>query len=108
MTDPVALLEELAKRWRALNFEICGEQGHGDESLQMCTHDLESAIALMRAPVGGDPEKGHNDPSWRLFDRVDFALRDAGFDLDLASSIAARAEDFYGDDYAAMQAKGAK
>lgn len=52
MTDPVALLEELAKKWKALNFEICGEQGHGDESLQMCTHDLEAAIALMRAPVG--------------------------------------------------------
>lgn len=39
-----------------------------------------------RQPV--DPERGHIDPSWSLHDRVEFALRDAGFDLDEAAFVA--------------------
>ncbi len=35
-----------------------------------------------------DPERGHIDPSWPLHDRVEFALRDAGFDLDEAAFVA--------------------
>lgn len=46
---------------------------------------LAEAIAA-RQPV--DPEHGHIDPNWSLHDRVEFALRDAGFDLDEAAFVA--------------------
>jgi len=45
----------------------------------------------------GDPEHGRIDPSWRLHDRVEFALRDAGFDLDEAAFVAEAASVAKGD-----------
>ncbi len=50
---------------------------------------LKAALAA-RQPV--DPERGHIDPSWSLHDRVEFALRDAGFDLDEAAFVAEAAD----------------
>lgn len=43
------------------------------------------------APVNAatvDPEHGRIDPSWSLHDRIEFALRDTGFDLDEAAFVA--------------------
>lgn len=45
----------------------------------------------------GDPEHGRIDPSWSLHDRVEFALRDAGFDLDEAAFVAEAASVANGD-----------
>lgn len=63
------------------------------QGVRLFTEDqMREAIELCRAaPAGGELERGKIDPSWSLFDRVDFALRDAGFDLDEASNIAALA-----------------
>lgn len=45
----------------------------------------------------GDPEHGRIDPSWSLHDRVEFALRDAGFGLDEAAFVAEAASVANGD-----------
>ncbi|WP_372483807.1 hypothetical protein AB9H29_12215 [Stenotrophomonas sepilia] len=48
--------------------------------------DLPDLFEMGRQPA--DQECGHIDPSWSLHDRVEFALRDAGFDLDEAAFVA--------------------
>lgn len=49
-------------------------------------------VGAPQPPAAAKP--GRIDPSWTLHDRVEFALRDAGFDLDEASHIAALAAAF--------------
>ena len=58
---------------------------------------LDRLIELIDASPKGDPEHGRIDPSWSLHDRVEFALRDAGFDLDEAAFVAEAASVANGD-----------
>lgn len=73
---------------------IRGEKGFAEPcdyyftSKQM--RDYARTALAASQPV--DPERGHIDPSWSLHDRVEFALRDAGFDLDEAAFVAEAAD----------------
>ncbi|KAB7765364.1 hypothetical protein CEK68_11720 [Xanthomonas sp. LMG 12461] len=58
------------------------ELGELSPEMDKCLRDGVEALAA-RQPV---------DPAWSLHDRVEFALRDAGFDLSEASRIAAAAD----------------
>ncbi len=62
----------------------------------MARSDALRATRVIRAALAArqpaDPERGHIDPSWSLHDRVEFALRDAGFDLDEAAFVAEAAD----------------
>ncbi len=80
---------------------MVGAQGH---SPPPTGHWLEpfwlaarSDSTLIDASPKGDPEHGRIDPSWSLHDRVEFALRDAGFDLDEAAFVAEAASVANGD-----------
>lgn len=60
----------------------------------------DAAPVADRTEAGADGEKGVNNPEWPLLDRVEFALRDAGFDYDEAfriAHLAARPQDASGD-----------
>jgi hypothetical protein len=62
--------------------------------------DLLREYLLARTEAGADGEKGVNNHEWPLLDRVEFALRDAGFDYDEAfriAHLAAHPQDASGD-----------
>lgn len=58
MTDPVAVLEELAKKWRHEANEIRMKWGYEEracasaDATELAASELDAAIAMMRAPVG--------------------------------------------------------
>lgn len=82
---PVAWLVE-AESYR--NVFLCRKHA-GAELGELRRAGYEASITPLGNPYVGEAVR--NDPSWPLFDRVDFALRDAGFDLDQAAEIAALA-----------------
>lgn len=82
-------LSDLVERWREASLEGGPSARHYIAGLRACAGELEAALAA-RQPV--DPDRGHIDPSWSLHDRVEFALRDAGFDLDEAAFVAEAAD----------------
>lgn len=61
---------------------------YSDEEVAM---ERESMRKCLEAALNAAPQPQAIDPSWSLHDRVEFTLRDAGFDLDEASRIAALA-----------------
>ena len=67
--------------------EPIGEQ-HDARMFNRGWNACRDAAAALAAHQPVDPERGHIDPSWSLHDRVEFALRDAGFDLDEAAFVA--------------------
>lgn len=82
---PVAWLVE-AESYR--NVFLCRKHA-GAELDELRLAGYEASITPLGNPYVGEAVR--NDPSWPLFDRVDFALRDAGFDFDQAAEIAALA-----------------
>ena len=86
-------LLELEKDWRELIGHLTTDPVDAEDRTQACVYGrvADELVAILdRNAAQPDPERGYNDPSWPLHTRVEFALRDAGFELDEAANIAER------------------
>lgn len=87
----IAKWRDLAQKSDSIDLQQKGQ------IFRWCANDLEALLA--RTEAGAD-EKGKNSAEWPLLDRVEFALRDAGFDYDEAfriAHLAAHPQDASGD-----------
>lgn len=83
-TQPAELAEQQGNTLAALAVQA-GAYEYGDPEARYYDFSAEQLAKFAALAATG---KQKVDPTWSLHDRVEFALRDAGFDLDEASRIA--------------------